>query len=318
MYNLRDTNIQMARNTNFYNKRKTQPTARTMICIISKVNEERLTVDAIMPSTSSQISNITIASNLINENGTSLTMLPSIGQKGVLLVSSQHSPILIATLPNPEPEKRRNTLLSDEFKLGSKDSFIKSSKNKSLSMKTLSSSSILSNNNESVIVASKSYKGYGVESQSSFNNEAGMGYSKEVFFKTSKDNFFRDKSQIIKNEKIDIVIKDEILKNNSMLLDKFNSLIYKVDEINNELELGSLESIEKLEILKNDILSKYTYSDYSNKLTIEKGATHENEEKGNILTATLCIDGKENSSLSVCKDGTIKVSCTDFIIERNE
>ena len=41
MYNLYDTNKFMAKNVNFYNKRKTSPTARTAICIISKVNEEK-------------------------------------------------------------------------------------------------------------------------------------------------------------------------------------------------------------------------------------------------------------------------------------
>lgn len=318
MYNLYDTNKFMAKNVNFYNKRKTSPTARTAICIISKVNEEKLTVDVIIPSTSSQITNVTIATNLISQSGTGITMLPTEGQKGVLLTSSQHSAILIATLPNPAPDNRNSALLSGEFKLGSNDSFIKLAKNKSLSMKTLSSSSILNNDNESVTVARKYFKGYGVETESSFNEDASMGYSKEVFFNTSKTNYFKSKDVILNGNGIDSDVKNDILNSNMMLLDKFNSLIYRVDELNSELELGSLDSIDKLDKLKEDIISRYTFSDYSNKLVIEKGATEDNIGNNSLFTATLCKDGEENSSVSLHEDGTIKITCKDFLIERKE
>ena len=318
MYNLNDTNTFLARNVNFYNKRKTSPTARTAICIISKVNEQKLTVDVIIPSTASQMTNVTIATNLISESGTGLVILPTEGQKGVLLMSSQHSAILIATLPNPVTDNRDSTLLSGEFKLGSNDSFFKLAKNKSLSMKTLSSSSILSNDNQSVIVAEKKYKGYGIETENSYNQSTNMGYCKEVFFHTSKEDYFKSKDLIIKDNKIDDSVKKSILDNNSMLLDKFNSLIYRVDELNNELELGSIDSINKLDSLRNDIISNYTFTDYSNKLLIEKGSTKDNEGNNCLFAITLYKDNKENSSLSFSKDGTIKVDCTDFIIERKE
>ena len=318
MYNLYDTNRFMANNVNFYNKRKTSPTARTAICIISKVNEQKLTVDVIIPSTSSQMTNVTIATNLISESGTGLLILPSEGQKGVLLMSSQHSAILIATLPNPASDNRESTLLTDEFKLGSKDSFLKLAKNKSLSMKTLGSSSILNNDNESVIVAKKYFRGYGVETESSYDETTGIGYSKETFFRTSKVDYFYPKEQIINGINIDSGVKENILNSNTMLLDKFNSLIYRVDELNNELELGSIESIEKLDKLRDEIISNYTFSDYSNKITIEKGSTEHNKSIDSLFTVTLYKNEEENSSLSFNKNGTIKVSCSDFIIERNE
>lgn len=318
MYNLNDTNRFLAKNANFYNKRKTTPTAKTAICIISKVNEQRLTVDVVIPSTSSQITNVTIATNLISENGTGIVALPTVGQKGLLLMSSQHSAILIATLPNPSAENRQSTLLAGEFKLGSKDSFLKLAKNKSLSMKTMSSSSILNNDNESVIVANKSFKGYGIETESSFNQQEGMGYSKEVFFKTLKDDYYVEKDKIISEQQLVDDVKASILKNNAMLLDKFNSLIYRVDEINNNLELGSLDSIVILDKLKDDITSQYTFSDYSNRVCVEKGATENNIANDCLFTVTLYTDDEENSSVSMLKDGTIKMSCKDFIVERKE
>ena len=97
-----------------------------------------------------------------------------------------------------------------------------------------------------------------------------------------------------------------------------NQTINMLDELNNELELGSLDSIDKLDNLREDIVSRYTFSDYSNKLVIEKGATENNVNNNSLFTATLCKDGEENSSVSLHKDGTIKITCKDFLIERKE
>lgn len=318
MHNLNDTNRLLAKNVNFYNKRKTDPTARTAICIIAKVNESRFTVDVFIPSTASQISNVTIATGLVSESGTGLSILPTVGQKGMLLMSSQHSPVLITTLPNSLPENRNSTLLSGEYKLGSKDSFFKLSKDKSLSSRTLSSASILNNDNESKIVSRKLFKGYGAETEYSFNQEASMGYSKEVLFSTHKVDYFKAKNSIVNEGNINEPLKEEIIQNNIMLLDKLNSLIYKVDEIDNEIELGSIDSIEKLNKLKQDIISTYTFNNYDNTVIIEKGATEDNEAKGSSLTITLKENGVQNSSVSLQKDGTIVMKCKDFIIEREE
>lgn len=318
MYNLNDTNRLIAKNTNFYNKRKINQTAKTAICIISKVNESRFTVDVFIPSTASQINDVTIASGLISESGTGLAMLPVAGQKGILLMSPQHSPMLITTIPNSKPENRNSTLLSGEYKLGSKDSFFKLSKDKSLSSRTLSSASILNNDNESKIVSRKMFKGYGVETESSFNQRASRGYSKEVLFSTSKIDYFKLKDSLIENEQINNEIKESILQSNDMLLDKLNSLIYKVDNIDNEIELGSLDSINKLNKLKEEIISNYTFNDYTNTVVIEKGATEDNEDKGSALTISLKENGADNISVSFQKDGTIVMKCKEFIVEREE
>lgn len=318
MYDLISTNNFLVNNARFYNKGKTDPAAKTAICVISKVNEKRLTVDVMLPSTSSQLSNVTIATNLISENGTGLLILPTEGQKGVLLMSSQHPAILIATLPNAASADRESTLLYDEFKLGSNDSFLKLAKDKSLAMKTLSSSSILNNDNQSVIVSKKKFRGYGAESETSYNNATNAGYSKEVFYAVSKKNYFKNKQDIIKDGEISSDIKDEIVNSNSILLDKFRTLIMSVSDLNDEIELGSLESIEKLDELKNHIHTHYTFSDYSDQLCIEKGSSKNNEAENSSFKITLYKNNEENSSLSFRKDGTIVLGCKDLIIERKD
>ena len=318
MYSLNETSRLVARNTNFYNKRKTTPTAKTSICIISKVNEQRLTVDVTIPSTATQITNVTIATNLISDNGTGVLVLPSVGQKGLLMMSSQHPAILIATLPNQSSDNRKNTLLSDEVKIGGKDSFIKLAKNKSLSLKTTSSSLILDKECQKIIASAKTFKGYGVENDSSYDKETGVGYSREVFFKTLKNDYFINKEDILNDGHINSSVKDNILKSNLSLLDKFNSLIYRVEEVNNNIELGSMESIDALNELRNDIVSLYTFSDYSNKVSLEKGCTEYNKANNSLFSAILFKDDEENSSISMLKDGTIKITCNDFIVERKE
>lgn len=318
MYNLNDTNNFLVRNTGFYNKSKTQPFAKTVICVISKVNEKRLTVDVTIPSTSSQMTNITVATNLISDHGTGLVMLPTEGQKGVLLMSSQHPAILVATLPNSASDDRDSTLLYGEFKLGSKDSFLKLAKDKSLSMKTLSSSSILNNDSESVIVSKKKFKGYGVESETAYNKNTNAGYSKEVFFAVDKENYFKNKKEIINNNEINAEVKQNITNSNLMLLDKLGTLIQSVDSLNNEIELGSLDSIKKLDDLREHIKTTYVFSDYSNKLCIEKGSSEDNNDSNSAFKITLYKNNQENSSLSFRKDGTIMIGCKDLIIERKD
>lgn len=318
MINLRDTNRQNRDNLKFYNRKSRTNTLRTAIGIISKINESKFTVDVFMPITASQLTNVTIANNFISQSSVSLKMLPEVGQKVILLMSAQHPPLLIATIPNSAPQDRDNKLLSGEFKLGTRDAFVKLSKDKTLSSRTLNSITVLSCDGEKKIADSSAVKGSGFSSESSFNESAQEGFRRDVFFSTNRVNYFKEKKDLVSGGDIIPSEKSSIINQNMKLLDMMNSLIYSVSNTNDEIELGSLKSIEKLDELQEKISRHYNMNNDKSKITIDVGATKDNEDLGVSLSMRIFKDSLEKSSLLFGKDGTITLSCKDFIVERGE
>lgn len=201
-----------------YNREKELIGGTTIIGIIKNVNEEKMLVDVYLYQNGSTIRNVIIGTNTLGLNN-QLKLLPSVNQKGVVIVSNQHPPILIATIPNGI-DNYSNDVLEDGFVIGNNDTYIKKYSDEELSIKAGSTSVSLHENKliYTTIEASKEYRKTKEEIQA-YN------------------------------------LGDEILSTNTKLLMKASDLLDRLDTFFNLSYNGVRSYSEELDNLKKDINS---------------------------------------------------------------
>jgi len=310
---INETRRQINENIQTFNRFKKDTNAATLICKVESINESKMTVNISIPSTSSLMKDVLIGTNIIGSD-MSFKMFPTIKQIGVVLISSQHKPILIATIPDSLTDE---TLLTGEARIGNDNVFLKLSKDHSLSLKALNSMLSMRDGEVKISTKNELLEGDGFSRSYKENlNNVNMGSSKEIFFNTSKKNYQKDKTAFINNSEIDSSTKTEVINDSITLINKLGSLIEVVENFNNNIELGDSASIEKLKELKNNIVTNYNSDIETESLTVEKGDTEYNLQGNIAFSVKYKKDNIEKGSFYFNKDGTIKIKCKDFIVEK--
>lgn len=308
--NMNNIRAEMNANLSFYNKYKMGVGSQTIIGSIVNVNEEKFSVDVFVPSTSSKINNVIIGIGALSESDTTISLLPTKGQKGVVLMSSQHPPILIATIPNKRTENR-SSLLSGELLLGNKNAMIKIAKDNSSTIKSPNSIFTVKDNFQRIISKNRSIKSPGYLKEEGSSN---FGYSEEIYHEIENKDFRCSKSELVNNSLINEELKAKVMSDGQSLLANLFNMLDIVKSTNEKINLGDTESVTLLKELRENINS-FGYKKGSKRLRILKGRRG---ESNHLFKVSLAFDNEEKSSLEFNEDGKIVFNCKDLIVNKGD
>lgn len=205
-----------------YNKEKEIIASVSAVCIIKNVNEEKMLADVSLQQNGAIIRNAIIGMNVLGTQN-QLKLFPSINQKGIVLISNQHPPVLIATIPNGI-ENFSDDTLKNGFILGDNNGCIKKYCDNNLTVKSdLSSLSIHDNK----MVSISDFKNISIE----------------------PCRKYRRNKDYIKNNNVE----NDILKTNDQLLMKASDLLDRLDTFFSLPYNGVRHCSEELENLEKDI-----------------------------------------------------------------
>lgn len=307
--NLNTTRMQIIDNIKHYNN-KGKVANQFVICSIVNVNSKSYTVDVFIPSLSSKIKDVIVGTGVLSENGTTISLLPSKGQKGLLLLSSQTPPILLSTIPNKRKE-HKSTLLDGEALIGNKNSMFKLSKDNSLDLKTPNSIFSINEDKQLIITNGRKIKSSGYEKNCDVNR---FGYEEEIYYEVDNEDYFIKKIDFIKNSKIDEELKNSTINKSQELLNNLNSMVELVKEVNGKINLGELKSIDELTKLKSEIM-EYGLNKKDKRIKILKGKKN---NENSIFSISFEEGEDEKSSFIFNENGEIILNCKDLIVNRGE
>lgn len=294
---------QIVRNVEYANRFKNKLSLSSCICIITNVNAADFTVDVTIPSNNSKLFNVQIATN-ITGGDISLHMLPAKNQKGILLLSSQHSPMLIATIPNKK-QGYNDSILEKEAFIGTQLSFLKIGNDESTLLKTPSSSISLSSESANILAHQHilSSNNYRVEHMT--NQKTGSGFSKEVYYLDEGSAPSIQKENVIKDGQIDTSIKESVLSENQSLINKMQLMIDALDEFVDNTELGNISAVDKLDELNTYFQSHFISTGQKPAIIVEKGDSYYNNDNGYIYSVRRNSKEEDVLCFAISKDGTI-------------
>lgn len=295
-----------------YNRFKTDNYSLLQECIIKDINIKKMTVTVFIPSTSSKLYNVLIGTNIIGSK-TFIKSMPSIGDRGIVALSSNQPAILTSMIPDILTD---NDLMEGELKLGNKDLFFKIYQSDSAIIKTSKSFFSFDDGIHTEMVNEKKITGNGVDIHYNTNkNNEFMGYEKELYFESQQKDYQKTKDYFLKDNLINEEKSKETILQNHELLNKLNELV-EVSS-NTSIDLGKDDANQKLLEFKNKIMN-FVSEGFVRSLTIEKGDSPDNIKDSKVFLISYKENMEEKSSISFYKNGTIKIKCKDFIIEKED
>lgn len=284
--------IQIKDNIEYANRFRGMLSASSCVCIITNVNEKDATVDVTVPSMGSKLFGVQVATG-IGEGSTSLKMLPSKNEKGIVLLSSQHAPMLIAVIPSKK-QSRDSYILKNETIVGTSQSFLKTGNDNSVLLKTPATTVNLSENKLSTYSKQTSMNNDGCTVEFLTNNITGNSFSRETYFYEDSRYIPIKKENILINDIINKDMEDRVLLENEQLLSTMTRLGDILESFNSNVELGSSETVSSLLKLREDIVSDFI-GESECTLIVEKGESYYNNDKGLFLSVRL--EDKEGQTL---------------------
>lgn len=287
-------------------------TCYTLLGIIIEVHEEKYSVDVYIPKSNTNMYNVQIGTSILGD-GAGVDILPSLNQKCIILLSSMHHPILIATIPNQRQELK-NLLLSGEAKIGSSEAFMKLSKDNTIGFRTGKSAlSIDGDTIENISFSSKKFSPY--SNYRSGYTPDGNGYSTEQILSGPILDAFKAKNEILSDGVINESIKQEILNRNTNLISNLSSLVNEVSLFNTNTDMmgeNVIEELEKLRASINDMVPVYS----GKTLVSEYGHTDFNSKNDATMSIRGYNNNNESYSIVFKADGTIDINCKDIVINK--
>lgn len=310
-FNIVNERANIGRDIREMNRHQLDSTAYTVLATVREVNIKEYTCTVYVPSSSTTIHEVIIANACYSDTGTGLAMVPTIGQKCIVLLSQQHKPILVTTIPN-QLRENDNKLLENEFKLGDSSSFIKKSSNGSFIIRN--TGSVMVNNENGVFNYLKEHSLVDDSFVVKTKRTKGVSSSEEVYYKNNSGSYFVEKNKILNNGRLDKELINKILDDSDNIMEKTLKFLEFAEGINSVAVYGSDKEFSLLEgkirSLKNDI-DKDTF------LKIEKGDSKYNKENNLIYSLNYRENGTEKFKLDIKKDGIAEITCKELIVNKN-
>lgn len=294
---------QIVENVRYANRFKNTLRLTSCVCIITDVNAKNFTVDVTIPSNNSKLFNVQIATNITGGN-VSMHMLPTKGQKGVVLLSTQHAPLLIATIANKK-QGYNDSILENEAFVGTPLSFLKIGNDESALLKT--PYSCISLSDDKINMLSKSHitssSNYRVECGT--NENTGGGFSVETFYSDKEFGKVIKKEEVIIEDKLNNEIKADVLNDNNRLTSKMQLMIDELDKFSQDAELGNAKTIDKLKDLKKLFCEQFIKSDSRDAMIVEKGDSYYNIDNGYVYSVRKKTKIGCDVLFAISNDGTV-------------
>lgn len=307
-YKIAEERMNISSDISNINRHKVNAATYSVLATIREINLKEFTCTVFIPASSTLIAGVIIANSPFSNNSVGLNMIPSVGQKCIVLLGQQHNPILVSTIPNTLKEND-GRLLNGEYKLGNESEFIKQNVAGDLLIKTSATVDIKDESGSSSYA--KSYKFSDQSFEIDIHRTNGISSMKEVFYKSKIKRAFRKKSEIIKDGVLNKEIALDIETNLNTSLDRALEFFQKVEGINSIVSERGIEAVNEMKpYILNEEIDKNTF------LEIQKGDNEYNIQSNSIYSLKYVEAGMDILDIKCKKDGIIEINCKDMIVNK--
>lgn len=288
-------------------------------CVIKKVYSQKMMVDISIPTLSTTIMNVEVATCLIG-NYSNIRVMPSVNSRGIVAISKTIRPTLVGMLSSKVSDY---LLLQGETEISNQGTLIKSDVGKNLLMLSKNYNTKTNNGDYVACMNGAKIKTDSVEfvSKNIKNKDYEMPYTK-LNMKAGKIKCLSKPKEFFINEKseIDEGKAQEVINLNEKMINSLRIVLDGVCRLSNEHFSFDKQYTEKIKKSIENLNDEYkNYKDDRNiNINLEMGCKIENDKINEdiLFHANITESEKELVSLSITRDGIVKLKCKDIKIER--